>query len=63
VARDYDLLFEPFIYQPLIDFQTLLPRAELLLEDGVHPNAAGVRELVAHSMPIVEKAIRKRRGN
>ena len=63
VARDYDLLFEPFIYQPLIDFQTLLPRAELLLEDGVHPNAAGVRELVAHSIPLVEKAIRARRGN
>ncbi|MAI51659.1 MAG: hypothetical protein CML80_01995 [Rhodobiaceae bacterium] len=63
VARDYDLLFEPFIYQPLIDFQTLLPRAELLLEDGVHPNAAGVRELVAHSIPLVEKAIRTRRGN
>lgn len=63
VARDYDLLFEPFIYKPLIDFQTLLPRAELLLEDGVHPNAAGVRELVAHSIPLVEKAIRMRRAN
>ena len=63
VARDYDLLFEPFIYQPLIDFQALLPHVELLLEDGVHPNAAGVRELVAHSMPLVEKAIRTRLGN
>ena len=62
VARDYGLLFEPFIYQPLIDFETLTPRADLLLEDGVHPNAAGVRQLVAHSMSLVEKAIRKRRG-
>tara|TARA_B100001057_G_scaffold361929_1_gene364415 strand:- start:301 stop:939 length:639 start_codon:yes stop_codon:yes gene_type:complete len=63
VARTYDLLYEPFIYRPLIDFQTLLPRAELLLEDGVHPNAAGVRELVKHSIPLVEKAIRLRRRN
>ena len=32
----------------------------LSLADGVHPNAAGVRALVAHSMPLVEKAIRTR---
>ncbi|MEC8177318.1 MAG: hypothetical protein VX055_05930, partial [Pseudomonadota bacterium] len=61
VAREYALLFEPFIYQPLIDFETLMPRAELVLEDGVHPNAAGVRALVAHSIPLIEKAIRQRR--
>ena len=60
LAREYALLFEPFIYQPLIDFETLMPRAELLLEDGVHPNAAGVRALVMHSLPLVEKAIRQR---
>ena len=60
LAREYALLFEPFIYQPLIDFETLMPRAELLLEDGVHPNAAGVRALVVHSVPLVEKAIRQR---
>ena len=60
IARDYDLLFEPFIYQPLVDSEKLVPRAELLLADGVHPNAAGVRALVAHSMPLVEKAIRTR---
>ena len=63
VAREYALLFEPFIYQPLIDFETLMPRAELVLEDGVHPNAAGVRALVAHSIPLVEKAIRQRRAD
>ena len=61
VASEYALLFEPFIYQPLIDFDTMTPRAEFVLEDGVHPNAAGVRALVAHSMPLVEKAIRQRR--
>ena len=55
VAREYALLFEPFIYKPLIDFETLMPRAELVLEDGVHPNATGVRALVAHSIPLVEK--------
>ena len=60
LAREYALLFEPFIYQPLIDFETLMPRAELLLEDGVHPNAAGVRAMVVHSLPLVEKAIRQR---
>ena len=61
VAREYALLFEPFIYQPLIDFETLMPRAELVLKDGVHPNAAGVRALVTHSIPLIEKAIRQRR--
>lgn len=61
VAREYALLFEPFIYQPLIDFETLLPRAELVLKDGLHPNAAGVRALVTHSIPLIEKAIRQRR--
>ena len=63
LAREYALLFEPFIYQPLIDFETLMPRAELLLEDGVHPNAAGVRALVAHSIPLIEKAIRQRHAD
>ena len=63
VAREYALLFDPFFYQPLIDFETLMPRAELVLEDGVHPNAAGVRALVAHSIPLVEKAIRQRRAD
>ena len=60
LAREYALLFEPFIYKPLIDFETLMPRAELVLEDGLHPNAAGVRALVVHSVPLVEKAIRQR---
>lgn len=63
VAREYALLFEPFIYQPLIDFETLLPRAELVLKDGLHPNAAGVRALVTHSIPLIEKAIRQRRAD
>lgn len=63
VAREYALLFEPFIYQPLIDFETLMPRAELVLKDGVHPNAAGVRALVTHSIPLIEKAIRQRRAD
>ena len=63
VAREYALLFDPFFYQPLIDFETLMPRSELVLEDGVHPNAAGVRALVAHSIPLVEKAIRQRRAD
>ena len=63
IARDYGLFFEPFIYQPLIDFETLTRRSELVLEDGVHPNPAGVRALVAHSIFLVEKAIRQRRAD
>ena len=62
-AAKYNLMFEPFIYAPLFDFDTLDVRRELLLDDARHPNAEGVRRLVEHTQALVEKAIRKRRAN
>jgi acyl-CoA thioesterase I len=54
LAEEYDLAFYPFV----LDGVTANP--ELLLEDGMHPNAAGVERMVEGVMPLVVEMLEAR---
>lgn len=56
LARAHDLPLYPFF----LDGVATAP--DLLLGDGMHPNAKGVAEMVRRMLPIVEDAIRARKG-
>jgi acyl-CoA thioesterase-1 len=51
LARDYHVLFYPFI----LDGVALNPK--LNQADGMHPNPAGVKIIVAHILPYVKKLV------
>jgi acyl-CoA thioesterase I len=51
LARDYNVLFYPFI----LDGVALNP--ELNQADGMHPNPAGVKVIVARILPFVKKLV------
>jgi acyl-CoA thioesterase-1 len=51
LARDYDVLFYPFI----LDGVALNPK--LNQADGMHPNPAGVKVIVARILPYVKKLV------
>ena len=46
-----DVIYDPFFLEGLVD------HPELLQPDGLHPNAAGVRIIVARLLPLVERLI------
>jgi len=47
------VLYDPFILQGVAEVPALTQ------PDGLHPNAAGVRRVVAHVLPLVEKLLQK----
>lgn len=51
LAKDYNLLFYPFI----LDGVALNPK--LNQADGMHPNPAGVKVIVARILPLVKKLV------
>ena len=53
LAKDYNVLFYPFI----LDGVALNPK--LNQADGMHPNPAGVKIIVARILPIVKKLVPK----
>ena len=53
LAKDYDVLFYPFI----LDGVALNPK--LNQADGMHPNPAGVKVIVARILPLVKKLVAK----
>jgi len=53
LARDYNVLFYPFI----LDGVALNPK--LNQADGMHPNPAGVKVIVARILPLVKKLVAK----
>jgi len=52
LAKDYNLLFYPFI----LDGVALNPK--LNQADGMHPNPAGVKVIVARMLPFVKKLVK-----
>jgi len=52
LAKDYNLLFYPFI----LDGVALNPK--LNQADGMHPNPAGVKVIVARMLPLVKKLVK-----
>jgi acyl-CoA thioesterase-1 len=60
LAAKYDLVYYPFF------LDGVAAQAKFALQDGMHPNAAGVSQIVARIMPKVEELIsrvRKKRGS
>jgi acyl-CoA thioesterase-1 len=53
LARDYDVLFYPFF----LDGVALNPK--LNQADGMHPNPAGVKVIVARMLPLVKKLVKR----
>jgi acyl-CoA thioesterase-1 len=53
LAKDYDVLFYPFI----LDGVALNPK--LNQADGMHPSPAGVKVIVARILPLVKKLVAK----
>src|SRR6201992_301176 len=52
LAKDYNVLFYPFF----LDGVALNPK--LNQADGMHPNPAGVKVIVAHMLPFVKKLVK-----
>ena len=46
-----DVIYDPFFLEGLVD------HPELFQPDGLHPNAAGVRIIVARLLPLVERLL------
>src|SRR6266702_4867895 len=57
LAKDYNVLFYPFI----LDGVALNPK--LNQADGMHPNPAGVKVIVARILPLVKKLVPKEGKN
>ena len=57
LAGDYNVLFYPFI----LDGVALNPK--LNQADGMHPNPAGVKVIVARILPLVKKLVAKESNN
>ena len=57
LASEFGAIFDPFFLDGLVG------RTELFQADGIHPNAAGVEELVARFGPIVLELIAQVREN
>ncbi len=55
LARKYDALLYPFFMEGVIS------RTDLKLPDGLHPNEAGVNEIVRRILPSVEKLLARAR--
>ncbi|MGX0962548.1 acyl-CoA thioesterase-1 [Bradyrhizobium japonicum] len=55
LAREYNILFLPAINDAVMD------NAQLTAVDGLHPNAAGNKAIVAQILPIVEALIDRAR--
>jgi acyl-CoA thioesterase-1 len=53
LARKYDAPLYPFFLQDVVT------RPDLMQDDHIHPNAAGVRLVVERMTPMVAKALRK----
>jgi acyl-CoA thioesterase I len=51
LAEEYDLVFYPFL------LQGVAAERDLLLEDGMHPNAAGIDRMVEGVLPLVERKL------
>ena len=69
--RDYDAIFPELaakhglVYYPFF-IEGIAAQAKFLLRDGIHPNAAGVSQIVTSITPKVEELIarvRKKRGS
>ncbi len=55
LARKYGLTLYPFFLDGVAGHR------DLQLSDGMHPNAAGVDQMVGRALPFVEKALGKPR--
>jgi acyl-CoA thioesterase-1 len=53
LARKYDAALDPFFMEGVISD----PR--LLLNDGMHPNAAGIRKMAARVVPLAKERLKK----
>ena len=51
LAQKYDVAFYPFFLDGVV------ANGDLLLEDGMHPNARGIDEMVERVLPVVERII------
>ena len=51
LAEQYDLAFYPFL------LEGVATQRDLLLEDGMHPNAAGIDRMVQGVLPLVERKL------
>jgi len=51
LAEQYDLAFYPFL------LEGVATQRDLLLEDGMHPNAAGIDRMVQGVLPFVERKL------
>ncbi len=56
LAKKYDLALYPFF------LDGVTAQRNYLLEDGMHPNAAGIDRMVARVLPAIEKAIQAEQG-
>jgi acyl-CoA thioesterase-1 len=57
LAQTYDLPFYPFF------LDGVTATTGMLLEDGMHPNAAGVDRMVEGFLPLIEEVLAKRGAN
>ena len=55
LGRRPDLLYDPFFLQGVAEVPALIQ------PDGLHPNAEGVRRIVARLLPLVEKLLQEAR--
>ena len=53
LADEYDVAFYPFF------LEGVAMKAEMNQQDGLHPNAAGVKVIVDGMLPEVEKLLKK----
>ncbi len=57
LAEEYDTLFLVNFFAPLLEGSTKIPARKYMQADGIHPNAAGVGEIVGAVGPLVRLLI------
>jgi acyl-CoA thioesterase-1 len=54
LAKKYDAGLDPFFMEGVIT------DPKLLLQDGMHPNAAGIRKMAARVAPLAEQQLKQK---
>ena len=64
LAREHGALLHPFFLDGVVQRSAKGPsaRPDLVLDDGLHPNARGVAAIVASILPAVEELIARARA-
>ncbi|MCF6316102.1 MAG: arylesterase [Marinosulfonomonas sp.] len=57
LAKEYGTLFVANFFTPLLEGSAKIPARKYMQADGIHPNAAGVREIVGMIAPVVQSLI------